>query len=272
MKDWHMHTIVSDGYDDIYTMLRESIKIGLKSISITDHDAINAHFELEKIGAHPIDIFSGVELDCDFNGKAIEILGYGFNIHDNALNDYLEDIQLQRIKRAQEYIKIVNSHFGKSALDESEVFPQGRKTILKPHILRPLIKKGFFENYKEAKKFIANTAELPLERIKAQAAIQMIHDAGGRAFLAHPGVYDFDRNYLTEVIIVLKNAKMDGIEFYYPYFNMRDERYISQEQIDEFYKYLLPLCNDLEISQGGDAHSASDLLALWENNEKWTVV
>lgn len=272
MKDWHMHTNVSDGYDDVFNMLEKAIEIGLESISITDHDAIDAHLELRRIAGTQIDVFSGVELDCDFNGNAVEILAYGFNLHDSSLNDYLKDIQSQRAKRAKEYIKIINSHFGNLTINESEVFPEGRKTILKPHILRPLIEKGIFENYKAAKKFIANVPDVPIDRIKVENAVEIIHSAGGRAFLAHPGVYDFDRDYLLEIINVLKDIKIDGIEFYYPYFNMRDERYSRQEQIDGFYEFLLPLCNGLEISQGGDAHSASDLGELWKQRDRWAIL
>ena len=272
MKDYHIHTTFSDGHNDVSEIIETACKMGLDEISITDHDSIDAFFEIYSYGDINLKIFSGVELDCNFNGFAIEILGYGFNINDPALNDYLRFIQNQRNKRAEKYIEVVNERFKKEVITHKDVFSEKRKTILKPHILRPLIEKGLFENYKKAKEFIAAAADLPLERIEAKAAIEMLHNAGGKAFLAHPGVYDFERNFVSEMIMFLKKLGIDGIEFYYPYFNMRDERYASQEAVDDFYRYLLPLVKDLEISQGSDSHSVVELDSLWNAKNKWAVM
>ncbi|MDZ7689999.1 MAG: PHP domain-containing protein [Balneolaceae bacterium] len=68
--DLHIHTIASDGRmapEEIPELAREN---GLKVIAITDHDTING-YERAKDAGHEIgiEVLSGVELTCDFNGR-----------------------------------------------------------------------------------------------------------------------------------------------------------------------------------------------------------
>ncbi len=275
MKDWHLHTTASDGFDGAVRILEKCVEIGLESISITDHDTVDAHYELEKhFSGHQYDIsiITGVEIDCDFSGKNVEILGYGFELEDKELNAYLSDIQIQRRERARKYISAVNEHFKKEILSEKDVFLPGRSTILKPHVLRPLIDRGFFKSYKDAKQFVASVGEMPLNRISAQAAVEMIHRAGGKAYLAHPGVYDFEFDFLSDIVLSLKKSGLDGIEFYYPYSMIGDSRFPSALHARHFIEKLSPLCLGMGTSQGSDSHSVADLDRYWSQRELWAVL
>ncbi len=65
MIDLHTHTLYSDGSSSVEELLTKAEKLHLSLLSITDHDTIQAHFELQ----NPIirnlfhgEILSGVEL------------------------------------------------------------------------------------------------------------------------------------------------------------------------------------------------------------------
>ena len=58
MIDLHMHTKYSDGTWSVEETLRKAQKIGLNTISITDHDSVAAHKELAENDAYK-SIFTG---------------------------------------------------------------------------------------------------------------------------------------------------------------------------------------------------------------------
>lgn len=93
MIDLHIHTKYSDGTDTVKEILKKSNKIGLDTISITDHNSCNAYYELKNIDIETIysgNIIVGCEFTTSFDNRLIEVLGYGFDykIVSNYLNNY----------------------------------------------------------------------------------------------------------------------------------------------------------------------------------------
>lgn len=81
--DMHIHTNHSDGSSTVETSLQMAEKLGLKIISISDHNTVSAYDELERTNIRNLysgEIVPGVEITTTYNGEVIEILGYGFNI------------------------------------------------------------------------------------------------------------------------------------------------------------------------------------------------
>ena len=145
-------------------------------------------------------VYTGIELDCIFGDKfIIEILGYGFDSEDKELKEYASNIQTQRKNRIKKYISAVNEKFGESTITEEEIFNDNCKTYLKPHIVHPLLDKKIFTEYKEANNFLKSVPNNDIERINARDAVKLIHKAGGKAFLAHPGVYDYEYDDIVKI-------------------------------------------------------------------------
>jgi predicted metal-dependent phosphoesterase TrpH len=83
IRDFHLHTVYSDGLFTPYQLLNEAIKQGVSELSITDHDSIDALAEgrtASKILS--INFVTGVELTTSYNGTTTHVLGYGFNPRD----------------------------------------------------------------------------------------------------------------------------------------------------------------------------------------------
>lgn len=82
MIDLHMHTKYSDGTDDVIELLKKAEKKNLNTISITDHNTVDAYFTLENIDISKYysgKIIVGIELNTKVLNVPIEILGYGFD-------------------------------------------------------------------------------------------------------------------------------------------------------------------------------------------------
>ena len=89
-SDLHMHTNHSDGTDTVEELLKNAENSNLEIISITDHDSIDAYYELKKYPEirklYKGIIITGTELKTYFDDISIEVLAYGcdyekLNIH-----------------------------------------------------------------------------------------------------------------------------------------------------------------------------------------------
>ena len=82
MIDLHMHTKYSDGTDDVIELLKKAELKKINTISITDHNTVDAYLALENIDVSTYysgKIIVGVELNTKVLNVPIEILGYGFD-------------------------------------------------------------------------------------------------------------------------------------------------------------------------------------------------
>ena len=81
--DLHLHSTYSDGTLTPLQLVQEAKAIGLKAISLTDHDTTEG---VEKIithgAAYGIETLTGVELSAHFDNLSIHILGYGLRHKD----------------------------------------------------------------------------------------------------------------------------------------------------------------------------------------------
>src|SRR5437899_11780036 len=83
----------------------------------------------------------------------------------------------------------------------------------RPHVARALVKAGFCSSLDEAfERFLKKNrpAWVPKFKMSAAQAIDLVHDAGGVAVLAHPGL-----NRIDDVIPAMVEAGLDGIECFH---------------------------------------------------------
>ena len=80
----HIHSNISDGEFDFDFLVEQAKKIGLKYISITDHNSIQG-YKNSKYKNDPI-LIKGVEFDCFYKMSLLHILGYGIDIENKELN------------------------------------------------------------------------------------------------------------------------------------------------------------------------------------------
>jgi len=219
-RDWHLHTHLSDGFASPSEVLGEAARLGLRQISITDHDCLDVHRDVRlrhQAASLGIDLVPGVEIDCSLGDLQIEILGYRFTPEDRGLIERLERVQIARRER----IRALADRFQAAGepIDADEIYPPATVSPLKVHLYRALAKAGrvYPGGYAEFKAHLATLgATPPLPVPTAAEAVERVRAAGGFAVIAHPLYYLRDLT-AEELMRSARAVGCEGIELAYPY-------------------------------------------------------
>jgi predicted metal-dependent phosphoesterase TrpH len=212
--DLHCHTTCSDGSDSPLALLHLAKEAGLQGLSITDHDSIEAYTpeffsEAANLG---IEILPGIEISSEMDDSAVHILGYGFDLKNLELKQFLVLMQKRRRNRNLEILKKLAAK--KISITEEELNAYAtERTIGRPHIAALMVKKGYVSSVKEAfDLFLREGASCytPGIRFSPKDVIDQIHRVGGKAVLAHPHFFKKGA-FLTRLL----SFAFDGIECYY---------------------------------------------------------
>lgn len=227
-SDLHTHTNFSDGTLSPEELLTEAKNLGLVYLSITDHDTVDGIkflYENDLYTSQGIKIIPGVEFSASNSEHDVHIVGYNIDIYEGALSDMINEISEARWTRFSEIVK--NLQDRKYNIREADVLQiaGSSRSIGRFHIARALVKKGAFKTVREAfEKMLGagKPAYAPRYFPETEKIIEVIHQAGGQAILAHPKLVGDDS--LVEEIC----AKVDGIEVFYPCHQPPDiQRYLD---------------------------------------------
>ena len=240
--DLHTHTTCSDGTLPPEELIQKAHHRGLKVLAITDHDSIQGvQIGLETARSLDMMLIPGVELSVTFNGRELHLLGYGMDLADKGLTDYLTYFSLRREERARSIVDRLYA-LGLRLDYESLRASAPNAAIGRPHIARALVEAGYVRHTGEAfAQFLGEgrPANIAKELPKAQVAIKVINYAGGVSVLAHPGHWVSDRE-----IYDLKHMGLDGIEIIHP---------SHDEMLTSFYTKVANKLNLLKAG-GSDYH------------------
>lgn len=220
--DLHIHTSYSDGFYSPKDIVLKAKKAGLEIISITDHDNLSAILEASEYGKEiGVEVIPGVEISSDMMDKEIHILGYFVEPGNKELEHYLNFFREERLKRAIRIIdKLKSLGFSISIDDVLEIAKNS--AIGRPHIAQAMLSKGLIRSFYEAfNKYIGNGCPAYEKKvhISPRSAFKIINDAGGLAFIAHPG--NMHESLLKELI----EEGVDGIEVIHPSHTPQHERF-----------------------------------------------
>ncbi|MCP4218529.1 MAG: PHP domain-containing protein [bacterium] len=270
-SDLHLHTIVSDGYMTPAEILDLAKKLQLEKISITDHDAVGAYFHFgddlfKQAKDMGITLVPGIELDSEYKGSEVHVLGYGIDIHNKELREYLEHTQSLRRQRLKEQITQANQAYGSVILNEDEIFVSHRDTLMKPHIVHCLLNREIFTEYRDGARWLSKNTKPQTEVPKPDTTeiIRLVKKAGGEAFLAHPAYYVLEKELdLDEMIKEFLPAGLDGLEAEYPYVDT-SPKFPTVESEQEFIHFLKEKAREygLKTSRGSDAHEPEKMLTF----------
>ncbi len=213
--DLHMHSVYSDGTDEIATIVSKAKAAGLGLIAVTDHDTVKgvpeALAEGEKQG---VKVLEGIEMST-YAICEVHVLGYCVDIKSDVLLSKLSRIECQRKER----IKTILANLEKYniRLDESKIFDRNG-TVGRMHIAKQLIAKGHCQTVTEAfERYLGERglAYVPSKRMTPLEGVKLIKEAKGLATIAHPLLF-MQRGVLEDLIGGLKTYGLDGLEVYYP--------------------------------------------------------
>ncbi|MBA3236823.1 MAG: PHP domain-containing protein [Parachlamydiaceae bacterium] len=265
--DLHSHSTCSDGSMTPDQLLHHAAEIGLNALSITDHDTIDAYtpdiFTLAK--KLNIELLTGVEFSTILDSVSIHLLGYNFSLENPEILAFCARHKNRRIARYREILKLLAAQG--IPIDEEDLLKnaiatqpsQQNRIIGRPHIAQMMIKLGYVETIQEAfKRYLGDGCSCYVqgEYITPEETIEILHNAGGVAVIAHPHLIK-----QPKILPRLFNMKFDGIECYYSKFHLKDhQRWIKIAERQ-----------DLLITGGSDFHGdvkpTTPLGCSWINEE-----
>lgn len=266
MIDLHIHSNCSDGSDDYKEILTKAENLGLRYISITDHDNCKVYEKMEKDDISKYysgKLISGVELQAYILGVSIELLGYFVDykiINEEVKKIYtpFEIINKKELERLYKKCIEVGMKFDSDILNKYK----DSGFYYATEYLHNEMRKNDYN-----KKFIPDKESWESEAIffkrhtsninsifyidendlipSVQQVIELIKKAGGLVFIPH--IYQYEEN--ADIILdeLINNYQIDGIECYYSTFT------------DEQIKYLKDYCKEHNkyISGGTDYHGTN---------------
>jgi len=215
--DLHTHSLVSDGTDKPAELVRKAHAVGLDVVALTDHDTFDgldeAAAESERLG---ILLVRGMELSCSRGGDSVHVLAYGVDPANPALAAEMARVRDGRLGRLAGVLAKL-AELG-VLVSEAEVMAQvgDSPSVGRPHIADALIKAGHVRDRQEAfDRFLADGGPAHVHRytIEVERGIELVHDAGGLAVIAHP--WGRGREYVLPSRVLEALARdhgLDGIE------------------------------------------------------------
>lgn len=224
--DLQTQTYFSDGQLSPAQLVRLAVRHGFRYIAITDHDSVGGIAAAQRAAKKcPITIIPGIELYSNFRGKELHVLGLDIDPRYPPLLRFLNDIQTKHRMWRDRVLELL----------EEDGWDVHRTTILRSRsellgfaeLLAILLrsKKNFHRVQQDLdtptpdlfamieRYFLRGGVAyepLPEKSLPTARAIQLIHAAGGKAVLAHPGqtlAFADDR-----CITLLQQRGLDGIE------------------------------------------------------------
>jgi 3',5'-nucleoside bisphosphate phosphatase len=244
--DLHTHTTASDGRCSPAELVARAAAAGVGVLSVTDHDTTaSAGAASAACASAGMEFVSGIEITAVIDGKDVHVLGYFIDPDSPSLETFLIEQRRRRVDRLRD---ILDRLAGLGiALDADAVFQPGRddasKAAGRPWVARALVKGGHVADTKEAfDRFLANGKPAFVARIGPlpKEAIRWVHESGGIASLAHPGLLGRD-----DLIPGFARDGLDAIEAHH-----------SRHTPDDTKRYLA-MADDygLAVSGGSDYHA-----------------
>lgn len=243
--DLHLHTRFSDGTFTPEELVANAHAHGLRAIALTDHDTVEGCASTAQACiAAGVEFIPATELTVETDGRELHLLGYFIDPMNPALLAQLARFQEARQERIREMVRRLNA--AKVALRVEDVFALANcRSPGRPHVARALVAARLCRSLDEAfERFLKkdHLAWVPKYKMSFAEALRLIHDAGGVASLAHPGLTHAD-----DLVPALAKAGLDALECYHTkHTGAATHRYLA-----------MAAKNGLLVTGGSDCHGLS---------------
>lgn len=240
--DLHMHSMYSDDGEYTPTQLVDMCQeTGVKIMAIADHNWVKANEEAKKHADElGMTYIPAIEIDCTYKGVNLHVLGYGID-NQEVFNQLGEDIEKQEIACSMKKLELTNAlgfdlkkeqldalstngvytgeMFGEALLNDSRYddhellkpYRQGGERSDNPYV-------NFYWDYYAQGKPCYTEIHFPT----LEETIQLIHQHGGVALLAHPGNNLKGQFELFDEMVALG---LDGVECFSSYHTSETNEY-----------------------------------------------
>lgn len=249
--DLHTHSTASDGTLTPSELVNLAASGGVEVLALTDHDTLEGLAEAQEAAdAAGLILSPGVEVSVSWGGRTIHIIGLGIDTSDQELNAGLARLVGYRKWRAEEIGRRLAKVGIENAFEGAKAFSNGR-LVGRTHFARFLARHGYAPSVRDVfKRYLVKgkPGHVAGDWASLEEAVGWIRGAGGRAVIAHPGRYRFNRSKMLRLIGELKELGGTGIEVISGSHN-REEQLVYARYAQE---------NGLLASVGSDFHGPGD--------------
>lgn len=242
--DAHIHTSYSDGNYSVDEVIRMAAdESGIRHLAITDHNKLLPNLNEIRNKYPNIEIISGSEISAEYytsnaERKEIHIVGL-FLEHTNELISFLlENTPDSKIRFEAMLGKLrecgVNLRYRTFDSFRHHYYPE-RENLGRPQLAAVIAREGYapsaeaamdmyIGDYGERRAYIPN----PHTFADMRSVINIIHQAGGVAILAHPFSYNLSYDEVVALVRYFKALKGDAIEVYYSRYDKEKRRTLAR--------------------------------------------
>lgn len=229
----HLHSSYSDGKDRPAELVQKAVTDGLKAACLTDHDLYQGLDEFQQEAwATGLEVIPAMEVSANWNNRSfVHLLAYGIDYRskEHVLRNGLRKNWEAHQAFSEEIIRRLVWHY---SINFSSAWIRKRSGQLGPiSFTMPTVK--FLENYLGLKpgefrqvafngRYVFEDAITQGFYLTVEEAMQLIHSVGGKAVLAHPGLYPIytvgkssEQDFL-QLLTLLVDLGLSGIETFYP--------------------------------------------------------
>ena len=244
MIDLHTHTTASDGALAPPELVERAHRLGIRTLSVTDHDTVaGVPAAAAAAAACGMEFLPGIEITAVHERRDVHMLGYFLDPAPVGLAAFLDRQRLDRSRRAREMAARLAALGAPIDLDDLIAGAEaGGKSVARPSIARALLDAGHVTSLQQAfDRWLAEgrPAYVPRTGSSPVDVVRLVKRSGGVAGLAHPGLLRRD-----DLIPELVEAGLGAIEVYH-----------SDHDAGEQSRYLrLAGRHGLAVSGGSDFH------------------
>ena len=241
----HVHSCVSDGKDKPSVLIGKAVQDGLSAVCLTDHDLYHGIDEFQaEAKKYDLETIPAMEVSAHWQNRSyVHLLAYGIDIarkesvlreslrknwevHDGVYDEIMKRLAVRySVNFSRETIKTKTGQLGPINFALPTIrFLEGYLGI----------EKGDFKRFAFDDRLTFENPVLQGLYLSAQEAMELIKSAGGKAVLAHPGMFstytvaggtsvrDFE-----ELFFFLVDLGLSGIETYYPNHTLEQTEYFE---------------------------------------------
>ncbi len=244
--DFHLHYTCTDGADAPAKVMRRVAQQGLGAAALTDHDTCAGNNAAAEAAAElGITYVHGVEVSSRFEPIELHVIALSARPWPDAFSHALEGTMQGRHERAVTIVDRLEEHGLPMAAFRERLAAMEGSIVGRMHIAAYLSEVGAVKKPQEAfDRWLKPGCPgfVRKELLGTAAVLDLIHGAGGLAFVAHPGL----QKNVRKALPALLELPFDGIEAFH----------ISHSpgRADEFVQ--LAQSRGLLITGGSDCHGS----------------
>jgi predicted metal-dependent phosphoesterase TrpH len=241
--DLHLHTTASDGVCTAPELVDMAWRVGITTMSVTDHDTVAAVAEIAALTRGiGMRFVPGIEITAVHEGRDVHMLGYFIDPESAPFGEFLQRQRVDRVRRLSEMVDRL-AEIGKPINREKVLAKtEAGGSLGRPMVARALVKAGHVADMRQAFDELigeGKPAFVPRVGPPPSDVVGIIAEAGGVASLAHPGLLKRD-----DLIPALVEAGLPALEaFHSDHDPETTEHYLA-----------LALRYGLAVSGGSDYH------------------